>query len=242
MLTDRSEPLKDKDDEFVKTSKKWFEQMSNSMAGYLRNTAKSAVNGDLESYIIMAIGKYLKLDNNVTLTDIYVSHILQRLGTSQSFGRELDDAFASVIIAKCGRSVLEELKKWTDDPHFKFPEWIMPGMRFVTETNLSKAVPLYDYINQMNQKMWLSSAIYDKNVPTSKVQMQALKACMEFQYMEENEEKKRKKKKRRNNKKESGFQNKKTKLDSNQYTGEKGRAEIGLTKKFQKLQKKDIVV
>ncbi|CAB4440768.1 unnamed protein product [Rhizophagus irregularis] len=236
MLTDRSEPLKDKDDEFVKTSKKWFEQMSNSMAGYLRNTA---INGDLESYIIMAIGKYLKLDNNVTLTDIYVSHILQRLGTPQSFGRELDDAFASVIIAKCGRSVLEELKKWTDDPHFKFPEWITPGMRFVMETNLSKAVPLYDYINQMNQKMWLSSAIYNKNVPTSKVQMQALKACMEFQYMEENEEKK---KKRRNNKKESGPQNKKTKLDSDQYAGEEGCAEIGLTKKFQKLQKKNIVV
>ncbi|CAB4482536.1 hypothetical protein RhiirA5_410381 [Rhizophagus irregularis] len=103
----------------------------------------------------------------------------------------------------------------------------MPGIRFVMETNLSKAVPLYDYVNDIYKStkyhnhaiqpqhhagsdlvlslvdksnksknvvlLSLSSIIYDKNVPTSKVQMQALKACMEFQYMEENEEKKEKK-------------------------------------------------
>ncbi|CAG8741021.1 4744_t:CDS:2, partial [Rhizophagus irregularis] len=38
----KGRPQNYKDDEFVKTSKKWFEQMSNSIAGYLRNTAKSA--------------------------------------------------------------------------------------------------------------------------------------------------------------------------------------------------------
>ncbi|CAB4473551.1 unnamed protein product [Rhizophagus irregularis] len=237
------------------------------------------INLELESYFITAIGKYFMLDNNATLTDIYVSHILERLGSPQSFGNELDGAFASAIIEKCGRNVLEELKKWTDDldPHFKFPEWITPGMQFVTETNLSKAVPLDVYVKDIYQTtkyhthaiqppqnagsdlvlclvdksnesnnvvlLSLSSAIYDGNVPSSKVKKQAFKACLGFQYMEEKKEEKKEKKnkKRSNNEKESRPQNKKMKLND-QNDGEEGCVEIGLTKKYQKPQKRVIVV
>ncbi|CAB4492049.1 unnamed protein product [Rhizophagus irregularis] len=233
------------------------------------------INLELESYFITALGKYFMLDNNATLTDIYVSHILQRLGSPQSFGNELDGAFASAIIEKCGRYVLEELKKWTDDPdpHFKFPEWITPGMQFVTETNLSKAVPLDVYVKDIYQStthhnhaiqpphnagsdlvlclvdksnepknvvlLSLSSAIYDGNVTSRKVKMQAFKACLEFQYMEKKKEVKeeeKENKKRPNNEKESRPQNKKMRLEG------EGSAVIGLTKKYQDPQKKVIVV
>ncbi|CAB4420595.1 unnamed protein product [Rhizophagus irregularis] len=168
MLT---EPLKD--DEIVKTSKEWFDEITDTMIWDPYNP-----------------------------TNTYVEHILKRLGSSQSSGSELDGAFASAIIEKHG---CNELKKWTDK-HFEFPEWITPGMQFVTETNLSKAVSLYDYVNDIYKStkyhnhaiqppqhagsdlvlslvdksnepnepinvvlLSLSSAIYEKVVPASKV-------------------------------------------------------------------------
>ncbi|EXX72746.1 uncharacterized protein OCT59_011628 [Rhizophagus irregularis] len=208
MLADRSEPLIDKDNEMVNTSKKWFEEITDTMVTYLRNTASTLslrginptnaiieviccriinsdspgaellrhgilpvksppfitlrphnldsnsfkINTELESYIIRSIEKYLKLSNKETLTDIYVTHVIQRLGSKQAIGSELDAAFASAIIEKRGCSVLEELKRWTGDTNgsdFIFPEWITPGMQFVTETNLSNNVSLYDYVKDV---------------------------------------------------------------------------------------------
>jgi hypothetical protein len=57
MLTDRPELLKDKDDEMLKTSKKWFKEISNIMVGYLRNTTSTlAIRGvDLTDAIINVI-------------------------------------------------------------------------------------------------------------------------------------------------------------------------------------------
>lgn len=215
MLIDRPELIKDKNDEMIRTSKRWHKEISDTMVGYLRNTtstlsiggvnpikaiidviccrvinsgsagakllrhgilpAKSPpfiallphmidsssfeVNLELESYIVTSIEKYLKLYSKETLTDCYLSHVLQRLGTSQSIGSEPDAAFAAAIIEKRGCNVLEELKKWTDDPHFNFPGWITPEMQFVTETNLSNTVSLHDYVNDI----YTQSFKYSKN-------------------------------------------------------------------------------
>ncbi|POG54464.1 hypothetical protein GLOIN_2v1740002 [Rhizophagus irregularis DAOM 181602=DAOM 197198] len=302
MLAYRSELLKDKDDEMVKTSKKWIEKITMSMISYLRNTDSTLaiggvdprkaivdlvccgiinstsagaellrhgilpiqsptfitlnseeidftsikINLELESYFITAIGKYFMLDNNATLTDIYVSHILERLGSPQSFGNELDGAFASAIIEKCGRNVLEELKKWTDDldPHFKFPEWITPGMQFVTETNLSKAVPLDVYVKDIYQTTKyhthaiqppqnagsdLVLCLVDKSNESNNVVLLSLSSAIydenvtSSKYMEEKKEEKKEKKnkKRSNNEKKSRPQNKKMKLND-QNDGEEG--------------------
>jgi hypothetical protein len=131
--------------------------------------------------------------------------------------------------------VLEELKKWTDDPHFNFPEWITPGMQFVTETNLSNFVSLYDYVKDIYSQSpkYLNYAIQtsyhagsdlvfslvvksddSKNVILSTIfkkevpESKAFKACLEFQYMKRisNE------KKRPNDKGLSELQSKKMKL------------------------------
>ncbi|RGB26284.1 hypothetical protein C1646_800762 [Rhizophagus diaphanus] len=110
------------------------------------------INTELESYIIRSIEKYLELSNKETLTDIYVTHIIQCLGSKQAIGSELDATFASAIIEKRGCSVLEELKRWTGNTNgsdFIFPEWITPGMQFVTEINLSNNILLYDYIKDI---------------------------------------------------------------------------------------------
>ncbi|GES83303.1 hypothetical protein GLOIN_2v1672762 [Rhizophagus clarus] len=335
MLTDLSEPLKDKDNGMVNTSKKWFKEITNTMVEYLRNTASTLslrginptnaiieiiccrilnsespgaellrhgilpvksppfitllphnvnsssfkINLELESYIIESIEKYLKLNNKETLTDIYVTHILQRLGSKQAIGSELDAAFVSTIIEKRNCSVLEELKKWTGDTNssdFNFPEWITPGMQFVTETNLSNNVSLYDYVKDIYEStryhnaaiqptihagsdlvlslvdesnesknvvlLSLSSAFYEDAVPANKVRKQALKVCMEFQYMTENQEmikgnQEMIKRRRLNNKSEP--QNKKMKMDYCEDGGKERSVDVGLTEKFRKEMKQD---
>ncbi|CAG8741016.1 4743_t:CDS:2 [Rhizophagus irregularis] len=114
----------------------------------------------------------------------------------------------------------------------------MPGIRFVMETNLSKAVPLYDYVNDIYKSTKyhnhaiqpqhhagsdLVLSLVDKSNKSKNVVLLSLSSIIY-------------------DKNVPTSKNKKTKLDFDQYAGEKGRAEIGLTKKFQKLQKKDIVV
>ncbi|RGB36452.1 hypothetical protein C1646_758092 [Rhizophagus diaphanus] len=233
------------------------------------------INTVLESYIIRSIEKYLKLSNKEILADIYVTHVIQRLGSKQAIGSELDAAFASAIIEKRGCSVLEELKRWISDTNssdFIFPEWITPGMQFVTETNLSNNVSLYDYVKDVYKStryhnaaiqpaihagsdlvlslvdksnesknvvlLSLSSAFYKNAVPTSKVRMQALKVCMEFQYMIKNREKKEMMKRKRVINK-SGPENKKMKMD---YCEDGASDDIGLTENFRKEMKQDYYV
>ncbi|CAB5217174.1 uncharacterized protein OCT59_002488 [Rhizophagus irregularis] len=123
------------------------------MVFYLRNTASTLAIGGvnpMDAIVDVLCCRIINIQNRLIRDpynpkDTYVEHILKRLGSSQSFGSELDGAFASAIIEKHG---CNELKKWTDK-HFEFPEWITPGMQFVTETNLSKAVSLYDYVNDI---------------------------------------------------------------------------------------------
>ncbi|CAG8579510.1 118_t:CDS:2 [Rhizophagus irregularis] len=252
----------------------WFDEITDTMVFYLRNTASTLAIGGvnpMDAIVDVLCCRIINIQNRLIRDpynpkDTYVEHILKRLGSSQSFGSELDGAFASAIIEKHG---CNELKKWTDK-HFEFPEWITPGMQFVTETNLSKAVSLYDYVNDIYKSTKYHNhaiqppqhagsdlvlslvdksnepnepknvAIYEKVVPASKE---------EKKKEEKGKGKEKKRKKRPNYKKESGPHSKKMneeeecpdmrsllimlKLDHDQYDGE---VEIGLTKKFQKLQ------
>ena len=84
---------------------------------------------------------------NKTLVDVYVESILSHFQYTQSINSELNAAFATSIIQKCGCNVRKELAKWmTNNSKFVFPEWITPGMQFITDINLSNSISLYDYI------------------------------------------------------------------------------------------------
>ncbi|GBC17971.2 hypothetical protein GLOIN_2v1730618 [Rhizophagus irregularis DAOM 181602=DAOM 197198] len=204
--------------------KEWFDEITDTMVFYLRNTASTLAIGGvnpMDAIVDVLCCRIINIQNRLIRDpynpkDTYVEHILKRLGSSQSFGSELDGAFASAIIEKHG---CNELKKWTDK-HFEFPEWITPGMQFVTETNLSKAVSLYDYVNDI----YKSTKYHNHAIQPPQHAGSDLVLSLVDKSNEPNEPK------------NVAIYEKvvpASKLDHDQYDGE---VEIGLTKKFQKLQ------
>ncbi|CAG8633928.1 12355_t:CDS:2, partial [Acaulospora colombiana] len=103
------------------------------------------INTSLESYLVSSIELFLKNTRRKTLVEVFIDEII-RLDGIPSIGNEFDAIFITAIIQKRGINAREELNRWKNGQQFDLPSWITPTMKFVTISNLSKAVPIAKYV------------------------------------------------------------------------------------------------
>ncbi|CAG8500414.1 4193_t:CDS:2 [Acaulospora morrowiae] len=80
-----------------------------------------------------------------TLVEVFIYEII-RLNGIPSIGNKFDAIFITAIIQKHGLNVREELNKWKNGQQFDLHLWITPTIKFVTISNLSKAVSIAKYV------------------------------------------------------------------------------------------------
>ncbi|CAG8724307.1 12869_t:CDS:2, partial [Acaulospora morrowiae] len=168
------------------------------------------INTSFESYIVSSIELFLKNTRRKTLVEVFIDEII-RLDSIPSIGNEFDAIFITAIIQKRGLNVREELNRWKNGQQFDLPSWITPTMKFVTISNLSKAVPIAKYVDDETYSYYaiqpdtysgsdlVISLVDDKQnivllsasctvsgslIERDKVKKQLIKSCMKFQYME----------------------------------------------------------
>ncbi|CAG8727538.1 12589_t:CDS:2, partial [Acaulospora morrowiae] len=103
------------------------------------------INTSLESYLVSSIELFLKNTRRKTLVEVFINEII-RVDGIPSIGNEFDSIFITAIIQKRGLNAREELDRWKNGQQFDLPSWINPTMKFVTISNLSRAVPIAKYV------------------------------------------------------------------------------------------------
>ncbi|CAG8614669.1 12116_t:CDS:2 [Acaulospora morrowiae] len=168
------------------------------------------INTSLESYLVSSIELFLKNTRRKTLVEIFIDKII-RLDGILSIGNEFDAIFITVIIQKRGINAREELNRWKNGQQFDLSSWITFTMKFVTISNLSKAVPIAKYVEDETYSYYaiqpdtysgsdlVISLVDDKQnivllsasctvsgspIKRDKIKKQLIKSCMKFQYME----------------------------------------------------------
>ncbi|CAG8594865.1 7108_t:CDS:2, partial [Acaulospora morrowiae] len=167
------------------------------------------INTSLEFYLIFSIELFLKNTRRKTLVEVFIDEII-RLDGIPSIGNEFDSIFITAIIQKRELNVREKLNRWKNDQQFDLPSWITSTMKFVTISNLSRAIPIAKYVEDkiyyyyaiqpdtytgsdlvislVNDKqnvvlLSASCTVSGSPIERDKVKRQLIKSCLKFQYM-----------------------------------------------------------